>query len=162
MTNVYKVFQYKVSLCMTKPTKWPVRPAKTQISLGICHLPSLIRVFAVHSMDSKGPKVSSCIQRRLIRLGWCPDRSESSLGTQVILLVLSYCGSSINEWFTWCINRNWLIQVMTDSNFLTQVSLMKFLTQLNLKYLYWVNKKLNLNVHVKWINGEAKNIYTYN
>ena len=25
----------KMSLCMTKPTKWPVRPAKTQIILGI-------------------------------------------------------------------------------------------------------------------------------
>ena len=35
---------------MTKPTKWHVRPAKTQISLGIC--PVLIRVFAVRLMGS--------------------------------------------------------------------------------------------------------------
>ena len=37
------------------------------------HLPNLIRVFAVRSKDSQGPKVSSCGQRRLlIRLGGCP------------------------------------------------------------------------------------------
>ena len=29
------------------------------------HQPSLTRVFAVHSMGSKGPKLSSCRQRRL-------------------------------------------------------------------------------------------------
>ena len=43
---------------MTKPTKWPVRPAKA-----------------------------------LIRLGGCPGWSESSLGAQIIFLVLS-CGGS--------------------------------------------------------------------
>ena len=37
----------KMSRLMTKPTKW-LRPAKTQISLGICPVWS---VFAVHSMD---------------------------------------------------------------------------------------------------------------
>ena len=35
------------------------------------HPPSLIRVFAVRSMGSEGPKLSSCSQRRLIRLGGC-------------------------------------------------------------------------------------------
>ena len=30
-----KTFKHKMSRLMTKPTKWPVRPAKTQISLGI-------------------------------------------------------------------------------------------------------------------------------
>ena len=44
------------------------------------HPPSLIRVFAVHSMGSKGSKLSSCQQWRLIRLGGCPGRLESSLG----------------------------------------------------------------------------------
>ena len=37
---------------------------------------------------------SSCGQQKLIRLGRCPDWSESSLGAQVILFVLS-CGSSL-------------------------------------------------------------------
>ena len=37
-------------ICLvTKPTKWSVRPVKTQISLGICPVWS---VFAVHSMGS--------------------------------------------------------------------------------------------------------------
>ena len=35
-------------------------------------LPSLIRVFAVRSMGSEAPKLSSCGQRGLIRLGGCP------------------------------------------------------------------------------------------
>ena len=32
--------------------------------------------------------------KTLIRLGGCPDRSESSLGAHAILLVLSQCGSN--------------------------------------------------------------------
>ena len=36
---------------ITKPTKWPVLPAKTQISMGI-H--PVLSVFAVHSKDSQG------------------------------------------------------------------------------------------------------------
>ena len=59
------------------------------------HLPSLIRVFAVCSMDSEGHKVSSCRHWRLIRLGGCTGCSAFSLGTQVILLVLSCDGSVI-------------------------------------------------------------------
>ena len=57
------------------------------------HPLSLIWVFAVRSMGSEGPKLSSCGQWRLIRLGKCPGWSESLLDAQVILLVLS-CGSS--------------------------------------------------------------------
>ena len=51
-----------MSQCMTKPTRWPVHPAKTQFSLGIWS-------------DAQAD----------IRPGW----SESSLGAQDILLVLS-------------------------------------------------------------------------
>ena len=60
---------------MTKPKKMTVRPAKTQINLVI----RTVWVFAVRSMGSQGPKLSSCGQRTLIRLGWCPGWSESSL-----------------------------------------------------------------------------------
>ena len=60
-----------------KTNKVSVCPAKTQISLGIRPVWS---VFAVRSMGSQGPKLSSCAQRRLIRLGECPGWSESSLG----------------------------------------------------------------------------------
>ena len=48
------------------------------------HPPSRIRVFTVHTMGSLGPKVSSCRQWRLIRLGRYPGWSESSLGTYAI------------------------------------------------------------------------------
>ena len=52
------------------------------------HPPSLIRVFAVHSIGSLGPKVSSCGQRRL----WS-DWADVFAGRTVILLVLSWGGS---------------------------------------------------------------------
>ena len=39
----------RLSVCMTKPTKWYVRPAKTQISLDIRPVGS---VYAVRSMSS--------------------------------------------------------------------------------------------------------------
>ena len=61
------------------------------------HLPSLIRVVTVHSMGSWRPKLSSCGQRRLIRLGGCPGWSESLLGAHTILLVLSRGGSNIHR-----------------------------------------------------------------
>ena len=79
-----------VSRSMTKPIKWPVRPAKTKISLGI-------RLFwSVFALCMKKPLVLSCplsAHWRLIRLGGFPGWSESLLGAQVILLVLSFCGS---------------------------------------------------------------------
>ena len=52
--------------------KMSVRPAKTQISLGIRPVWSVI---AVRSMGSLGPKL-------LIRLGGCPGWCESLLGAQ--------------------------------------------------------------------------------
>ena len=84
-----KTWQINSSHLMTKPRNWHVRPAKTQ------HPPSLIRVFAVRLMGSLGPKLSSCGQRRLIRLGGCPDWSESSLGAHATLLVLTGGGSLV-------------------------------------------------------------------
>ena len=41
----------------------------------LLHPPSLIRIFAVRFMGSLWPKLSSCGQRRLIRLGGCPGWS---------------------------------------------------------------------------------------
>ena len=60
---------------MTKPTKWHVRPAKTQISLGIRPVWS---VFAVHSMGSWGPYASLCGQRRL-GSDWADVQADLSL-----------------------------------------------------------------------------------
>ena len=78
---------------ITKPTKWHERHAKTQITLGIR---PVLSVFAVCSMDSLGPKLPSCGQQRLIRLGGCPGWSESLKGANAILLVL-LCASSYNN-----------------------------------------------------------------
>ena len=54
---------------MTKPTKWPVCPAKTQISQGSAQSDQSL---CCASMGSEGPKVSSFRQRRLNRLGRSP------------------------------------------------------------------------------------------
>ena len=85
--------QSKMSRHMTKPTKWPVHPAKTQISLGICP------VWLVFIIRMKKPWLSLGLWlslertlKTLIRLGGCPGWSESSLGVQIILLVLSCSG----------------------------------------------------------------------
>ena len=75
-----------MSRLMTKPTKWPVHPAKTQDQPG--HPPSLIRVFAVRMKKPGVLGYSLRAQWRLIRLGECPGWSESLQGAHVILLVL--------------------------------------------------------------------------
>ena len=69
-----------------KPTKWSVRPAKTQISLGICPVWS---VFAVRLM-TQGLYMRTV--NTLIRLDGYPGWSKSLQGAQVILLVLSCAG----------------------------------------------------------------------
>ena len=72
------------------------------------HPPSLIRVFAVRSVGSKGPKVSWTV-KTLIRLGGCPGWSESSLGAHATLLVLSRGGSCyIGLILAYKIARSWV------------------------------------------------------
>ena len=87
---------HKMWLPHDKTNKMTVRPAKTQMSLGIRPIWS---VFSVRSMGSYGPKPSSCEQRRLIRLGGCPGWSESSLAAQIILLV---CHEAAQIYFKQC------------------------------------------------------------
>ena len=86
--------QTLMSQSTTKPTKWPVCPAKTQISLGICPVWS---VFTVRLKKTNVCSYSSSTQRRLIRLHGCVGWSESLLGAHIILLVLSCC-SSFMRW----------------------------------------------------------------
>ena len=70
-----------MSRLMTKPTKWHVRLAKTQIS------PSLIRIFAVRSMGSSDPSfLHADSEDRLI---WV------FAGRTTTLLVLSWGGSYV-------------------------------------------------------------------
>ena len=85
-----KSFMCNLSHLMTKPTKWHVRPAKTQISLG------MIRVFAVRIKKDWVLSYPLSAQRRLIRLGGCPGWSVFAERT-VILLVLSWGGSFVYE-----------------------------------------------------------------
>ena len=66
---------FKLSRNMTKPTKWPVCPVKTQISLGIRLVWS---VFSAHLMGSKGSNVFSCRQQRLWSV-WADAQADLSL-----------------------------------------------------------------------------------
>ena len=75
-----------------KTNRMTVRPAKTQISLGICPVWS---VFTVCMKKASVLSYPLSAQQRLIRLGRCPGWSESSLGTHAILLVLSCRGSYV-------------------------------------------------------------------
>ena len=73
---------------MTKPTNRYVRPAKTQLSLGIRPIWSESLLCALRTQGFFMRTV-----RTLIRLDGCPGWSESSLGAHAILLVLSWGGS---------------------------------------------------------------------
>ena len=73
---------------MTKPTKWPVHPVKTQIKRGICAV--WLESSLCTQWVAKG--VFRWTAKTLIRLGGCPGWSVSSLGAQAILLILSCCG----------------------------------------------------------------------
>ena len=72
-----------------KTNKITVRPAKTQISLGIRPVWSASSLYAQWVA-----KVSSCGQRRLWS-DWANAQAESSLGAHAILLVLSRGGSNM-------------------------------------------------------------------
>ena len=83
-----------VSHLMTKPTKWPLRPAKTQISLGIRLVWSKSSQCA--QWVAEDPMFFMRTAKTLIRLGGCPGWFVSSLSAMVILLVLSCGGSCIH------------------------------------------------------------------
>ena len=68
---------------MTKPTKLSVRQTKTQI----CPSDQSLRCPPETKLGPKLPTERTA--KTLIRLGGCPGWSESSLGTKIILLVLS-------------------------------------------------------------------------
>ena len=76
---------------MTKPTKWVCAQRRLR-SAG--HQPSLIRVFAVRSMGSLGPKCAA----KTSRLGGCPGCSESSLGAHSFCL---FCHVAAHPTLSW-------------------------------------------------------------
>ena len=121
-----RLFKLHFSRSMTKPTKWPVRPAKTQSG----HPPSLISLRCLHE-ETLGPKLPiECTEMTLIRLGKCPYRpgwAESSLGAKVILLILS-CGGSIFL-FQWCFHDSPLSFIIMHVTSLTSKSTTKHAIQ---------------------------------
>ena len=63
------------------------------------HPLSLITVFAVRMKKHWVLSYPMSVQRRLIRLGGCPDCTEFMLGAQVIVLVLSWGDSNVSFGF---------------------------------------------------------------
>ena len=103
----WRLSKLKMSRLITKPAKWHVRPAKTQISLGIRpvwseasaqsdqrHPPRLIRVFAVRMKKAWVLSYPLSAQRRLLSDFTDVHDDLSGLGAHVILMVLSRCGSN--------------------------------------------------------------------
>ena len=88
--NSFHSIKTYMSCLMTKPTKRSVRPAKTQISLGIRPVWSESSLCA--QWEAEDP---SFLHED--RLGGCPGWSESSLGAHAILMVLSWAGSHVYE-----------------------------------------------------------------
>ena len=76
-----------LSRLTTKPTKWHVRPAKTQINLGIRPVSSESSLSTWERLKSLA--IIRAHSEASDQTGW----SESSLGAKVILLVLSWGGS---------------------------------------------------------------------
>ena len=92
-SSLLTIPEHDMSCVMTKPTKWHVRPAKTQISLGIHPVWSESSLSAWRKLGSLAPIERTA--KTLIRLGRCPGWSESLLGAHAILLVLSCYGSHV-------------------------------------------------------------------
>ena len=70
-----------MSRSVTKPTKWHVRPAKTQISLGIRPVWSESSLCAQWVAKERFFMLTA---KTLISLSGCPGWSESSLGAHII------------------------------------------------------------------------------
>ena len=83
--------RYKYEPPHDKTNKMTVRPAKTQISLGI--RPVWSESLLCAQWVAKDPMFVHATAKTLIRLGGCPGWSESSLGAHAILLVVPWGGS---------------------------------------------------------------------
>ena len=104
---------------MTKTTKWHVRPAKAQISLGIRPVWSESSLSALRKLESLATHWAPT--KTLIRLGGYPGWSESSLGAHAILFVLSWGGSNKNYCFKDLESDKHIF--FPDENFITAESL---------------------------------------
>ena len=69
-------FKLETSQCMTKPTKWPVCPAKPQISLGICPVWSESLQYAWRKLGSLATHIST---QWIVWSGWVNAQADMSL-----------------------------------------------------------------------------------
>ena len=114
---------------VTKPTKWHVRPAKTQISLGIRPIWSesslsawrKLGSLAIHSAHSEDSDQTG----RMPRLIWV------FAGRHAILLVFSRCGSYI-------VNRRWKCTIPWQH----QRAPKQFQTEIREAFLMWLPRNL--------------------
>ena len=97
-------------------------------------VPSLIRGFAVRMKKAWVLSYPLSAQRILIRLGRCPGWSESLLGTQIILLVLSWGGSVIFFMISY---------VLASQVFLLVLKVRQFYSGFNEKTRIWLFFPLN-------------------
>ena len=95
--NVFDWWEWTNNYIRAKTNRLTCAPS--EYSDQPCHPPSIIGIVAVHYEEP-----ASGGQRRLIRLGGFRGCSESSMGVQVILIVLScfdYQGNSLRQEFQW-------------------------------------------------------------
>ena len=85
-------YQHHLNRHMTKPTKWHVRPAKTQISLGI--RPVWSESLLCAQWVAKDPSLLHADSEDSDQTGWMPRLICVFAGRTVTLLVLSWAGSS--------------------------------------------------------------------
>ena len=89
-----KITKHYLSRLMTKPPKWHVCPAQTQISLGIHPVWS---VFIVHTKKLRSLATHEHTAKSLIRLGICTSWSESSMGADHYV-------SFVMKWLIWALS----------------------------------------------------------
>ena len=89
-----KAVFFKMSCLMTKPTKWHMRPAKTQISLGIHPVWSESSLCA--QWVAKDPSFLHSDSKVSEQTGRMPRLIWVFAGRTLILLVLSCCGSNLH------------------------------------------------------------------
>ena len=120
------LFVCNLSRRMTKPTKWPVHPAKTQISLGI---------YPVWSESSLCAKDTSFFHVDSEDSDQNAQADLSLLGAQVILLVLLCCSSFLSP-----------VQLLIELRTLLQASII-FLNNVSLILTWSVFVLLILQLH---------------
>ena len=134
-----------------KTNKVTVRPAKTQISLGIRPVWSESLLSAWRKLGSLATHWAQA--KTLIRLGGCPGISESSLGAHATLLVLSWGGSFFLLKF--CFAEKFILSFVSKCPF----NLSDFV-------LVWLNLAKNehnfqeISLEWGWKGAEAQNLHS--